>query len=285
MNINQNSIRKVDLVIISDVHLGTYGCHANELVHYLRSIKPNTLVLNGDIIDGWAFSKSYFPAAHHQVLLEIMRHITGGCKVFYLTGNHDEMLRRFSDLNIGQFHLVDKLVLKLDGKRAWIFHGDVFDLSVNTGKWLARIGGKSYDYLIVLNRMINWVLMKMGKEKVSISQKIKASVKKAVSFVGDFEEIAANHAIEQGYDYVVCGHIHQAQKREITNEKGSVLYLNSGDWVESLTALEYNKGDWRIFFYDLELENILKDATQEVASNLPAELLLGFETSHIINTH
>ncbi|HPH81836.1 MAG TPA: UDP-2,3-diacylglucosamine diphosphatase [Flavobacteriales bacterium] len=285
MNINQNSIRKVDLVIISDVHLGTYGCHANELVHYLRSIKPNTLVLNGDIIDGWAFSKSYFPAAHHQVLLEIMRHITGGCKVFYLTGNHDEMLRRFSDLNIGQFHLVDKLVLKLDGKRAWIFHGDVFDLSVNTGKWLARIGGKSYDYLIVLNRMINWVLMKMGKEKVSISKKIKASVKKAVSFVGDFEEIAANHAIEQGYDYVVCGHIHQAQKREITNEKGSVLYLNSGDWVESLTALEYNKGDWRIFFYDLELENILKDATQEIASNLPAELLLGFETSHIINTH
>ena len=133
--------------------------------------------------------------------------------------------------------------------------------------------------------MINWVLMKMGKEKVSISKKIKASVKKAVSFVGDFEEIAANHAIEQGYDYVVCGHIHQAQKREITNEKGSVLYLNSGDWVESLTALEYNKGDWRIFFYDLELENILKDATQEIASNLPAELLLGFETSHIINTH
>jgi UDP-2,3-diacylglucosamine pyrophosphatase LpxH len=285
MNNNQNSIRKVDLVIISDVHLGTYGCHANELVHYLRSIKPKTLVLNGDIIDGWAFSKSYFPAAHHQVLLEIMRHITGGCKVFYLTGNHDEMLRKFSDLNIGQFHLVDKLVLKLDGKRAWIFHGDVFDLSVNTGKWLARIGGKSYDYLIVLNRMINWVLMKMGKEKVSISKKIKASVKKAVSFVSDFEDIAAKHAIEQGYDYVVCGHIHQAQKREITNEKGSVLYLNSGDWVESLTALEYNKGDWRIFFYDLELENILKDATQEIASNLPAEFILGFETSHIINTH
>jgi UDP-2,3-diacylglucosamine pyrophosphatase LpxH len=285
MNINQNSIRKVDLVIISDVHLGTYGCHANELVNYLRSIKPNTLVLNGDIIDGWAFSKSYFPAAHHQVLLEIMRHITGGCKVFYLTGNHDEMLRKFSDLNIGQFHLVDKLVLKLDGKRAWIFHGDVFDLSVNTGKWLARIGGKSYDYLIVLNRMINWALMKMGKEKVSISKKIKASVKKAVSFVSDFEDIAANHAIEQGYDYVICGHIHQAQKREITTEKGSVLYLNSGDWVESLTALEYNKGDWRIFVYDLDLENILKDAKQEIASNLPAELILGFETSHIINTH
>ena len=260
------SRRKVDLVVISDVHLGTYGCHAKELTNYLRSIHPNILVLNGDIIDGWAFSKSYFPGSHHQVLMEIMNLLALGTTVYYITGNHDEMLRRFSDLNLGNFNLVDKLVLQLDGKRAWIFHGDVFDLSVNTGKWLAKIGGKSYDYLIVLNRIINWMLIKMGKEKISISKKIKASVKQAVKFSGDFEEIAAQHAIDQGYDYVVCGHIHQAQKRIIRKENGEVLYLNSGDWIENLTSLEYNKGSWKIYFHEEEIKHLIADliSTMEI---------------------
>jgi UDP-2,3-diacylglucosamine pyrophosphatase LpxH len=241
--------RNADIVVISDVHLGTYGCHAAELVIYLQSIKPKILVLNGDIIDGWQFSKRYWPATHHAVLQEFMRLIAEGTTVYYLTGNHDEILRKFSDLNLGNFHLVDKLVLKLDGKLAWIFHGDVFDLSVNTGKGLAKIAGKSYDYLILFNRCINWILEKMGKEKVSISKKIKASVKKAVKFIGDFEEIAAQHAIEQGYDYVICGHIHQPQIRRIEQDSGSVLYLNSGDWIENLTALEYSHGEWSIYEY------------------------------------
>jgi UDP-2,3-diacylglucosamine pyrophosphatase LpxH len=260
---NEAIPRKVDLVVLSDVHLGTYGCHANELVAYLRSINPKLLVLNGDIIDGWAFSKSYFPASHHQVLLEVMRLIARGTQVYYITGNHDEMLRKFSDMHLGHFHLVDKLVLELDGRKAWIFHGDVFDLSVNTGKWLAKIGGKSYDYLIVLNRMINWMLAKLGREKVSISKKIKASVKKAVKFAGDFEQIAAKHAIEQGYDFVVCGHIHQAQIREISTTEGSVTYLNSGDWVENLTALEYNKGEWKLYHYELEMQQLLNQLLPE----------------------
>ena len=260
---NEAIPRKVDLVVLSDVHLGTYGCHANELVAYLRSINPKLLVLNGDIIDGWAFSKSYFPASHHQVLLEVMRLIARGTQVYYITGNHDEMLRKFSDMHLGHFHLVDKLVLELDGRKAWIFHGDVFDLSVNTGKWLAKIGGKSYDYLILLNRMINWMLAKLGREKVSISKKIKASVKKAVKFAGDFEQIAAKHAIEQGYDFVVCGHIHQAQIREISTTEGSVTYLNSGDWVENLTALEYNKGEWKLYHYELEMQQLLNQLLPE----------------------
>ena len=238
--------RPVDLVVISDVHLGTYGCHADELIQYLRSIQPRILIMNGDIIDGWQFSKRYWPAAHHQVFVEVMRLLSSGTKVYYLTGNHDEMLRRFSDLHLGNFTLADKLILEIDGKKAWIFHGDVFDLSVNTGKWLAKIAGKSYDYLILLNRAINWVLEKTGREKVSISKKIKAGVKKAVKFVNDFEQIAAEHAIDQGYDYVICGHIHQPARRVIENSKGSVEYLNSGDWIENLTALEYNNKKWEI---------------------------------------
>jgi UDP-2,3-diacylglucosamine pyrophosphatase LpxH len=246
----KSACRNAAIVIISDVHLGTYGCHAAELVLYLQSIKPEILVLNGDIIDGWQFSKRYWPATHHQVLQELMRLIAEGTTVYYLTGNHDEILRKFSDLNLGNFHLADKLVLRLDGKLAWIFHGDVFDLSVNTGKSLAKVAGKSYDYLILLNRAINWMLEKIGREKISISKKIKASVKKAVKFIGDFEEIAAQHAIEQGYDYVICGHIHQPQIRRIEQASGSVLYLNSGDWIENLTALEYTNGEWSIYEYE-----------------------------------
>jgi UDP-2,3-diacylglucosamine pyrophosphatase LpxH len=239
--------RAVDVVVISDVHLGTYGCHAKELVHYLRSIHPRVLVLNGDIIDGWQFSKKYWPITHHEVLVEIMQLISKGTKVYYLTGNHDEMLRKFSEFRLSNFHLADKLILELDGKKAWIFHGDIFDLSVQTSKWLAKIAGKSYDYLILFNRFINWTLAKFGREKVSLSKKVKNSVKKAVKFINDFEQTAAEHAIEQGYHYVICGHIHQPQMREFSNENGKVHYLNSGDWVENLTALEYIRGSWSIY--------------------------------------
>ena len=175
-----------------------------------------------------------------------MRLMQEGTTVYYLTGNHDEMLRRFSDLHLGNFHLADKLVLEMDGKKAWIFHGDVFDLSVNTSKSLAKFAGKSYDYLILMNRAVNWCLEKMGKEKVSVSKKIKAGVKKAVKYISDFEEIAAKHAIDQGYDFVICGHIHQPGIRKIEHEGKSVTYMNSGDWVENLTALEYLNGVWKI---------------------------------------
>jgi UDP-2,3-diacylglucosamine pyrophosphatase LpxH len=241
--------RVIDIAVVSDVHLGTYGCHAFELAQYLRSIKPGILVLNGDIIDGWQFTKRYWPAAHHQVIMEIMRLLTEGTRVYYLTGNHDEMLRRFSDLRLANFILTDKLILEIDGKKAWFFHGDVFDLSVNTSKWLAKVAGKSYDYLILMNRAINWMLAKLGRDKVSISKKIKSGVKQAVKYVGDFEEIAANHAIDQGYDYVICGHIHQPGIRTIKSEKGETTYMNSGDWVENLTALEYINQTWSIAEY------------------------------------
>ncbi len=242
-------LRSPDVVVISDVHLGTYGCHARELVRYLKSIRPRILILNGDIIDGWQFSKRYWPAAHHQVVMEVMRLMTDGTVVYYLSGNHDEMLRKFSEVHLGNFHLADKLILEIDGKKAWIFHGDVFDLSVNTSKWLAKLAGKSYDYLILLNRAVNWMLVKMGREKVSVSKKIKAGVKKAVKYISDFEEIAGKHAVEQGYDYVVCGHIHQPANRIMEVDGKEVHYLNSGDWVENLTALEYSNGLWKIFEY------------------------------------
>ncbi len=244
--------REVDIVVISDVHLGTYGCHAKELLKYLKSIKPKMLILNGDIIDIWQFSKSYWPEAHMKVVRRILKFVTEGIPVYYLTGNHDEMLRKFADFNMGSFILRNRIVLKVDGKKAWIFHGDVFDVTMQHSKWLAKLGAVGYDTLILLNSFTNWLLAAMGREKMSFSQKVKAKFKDAVKFINQFEQTAADLAVEKDYQYVICGHIHHAEIREIkaTDNPGSVLYLNSGDWVESLTALEYNNKTWTIFKYN-----------------------------------
>lgn len=240
------------MVVMSDLHLGTYGCHAKEIVQYLRSISPQVLILNGDIIDGWQFSKRYFPAMHLQVIKEIMNLLSSGTRVIYITGNHDEMLRRYSDLQLHNFQLTDKVVMEINGRTAWIFHGDVFDHTTKgSAKLLARLGGYGYDGLILVNRLINWGMKKMGRSPVSFSKKIKNSVKKAVAWIGDFEQTAAELAIEKKYDYVICGHIHHPQKRVIENKNGKVTYLNSGDWVENLTALEYVNQDWNIYQHNI----------------------------------
>lgn len=242
--------RKVKIAVISDVHLGTYGCRAKELVQYLKSIRPEILILNGDIIDIWQFSKRYFPRSHMQVIKEIVKIAARGIPVYYLTGNHDEMLRKFSDTSMGNFHLIDKLVLEIEGKQAWIFHGDVFDASIQHVRWLAKLGGLGYDGLILINSLFNYLLGKLGRPKMSFSKKIKGSVKKAVQYISDFEETAIEHAERQGYDYVICGHIHQPQIRNIIGEAQELTYLNSGDWIESLSALEYNEGKWRIYIHE-----------------------------------
>ncbi|MBD3749890.1 MAG: UDP-2,3-diacylglucosamine diphosphatase [Sphingobacteriales bacterium] len=256
------SKREIDIAIISDVHLGTYGCHAKELLKYLKSIKPKMLILNGDIIDIWQFSKSYFPEEHMKVIRKILKFVTDGVPIYYLTGNHDEMLRKFADFNLGGFQLLNKMVLNLDGKKAWVFHGDVFDVTMQHSKWLAKLGAIGYDTLILINSFINWCLTKMGKKKYSFSQKIKASVKEAVKFINQFEETAAELAIEKGYNFVICGHIHHPEIRQIVTDKGEVTYLNSGDWVESLTSLEYQNGVWSIYKYDTN--NFSKEENEEV---------------------
>ena len=242
--------RKIEVAVISDVHLGTYGCHAKQLLTYLNSIQPKKLVLNGDIIDIWQFSKRYFPKSHLRVIKKIIDMAYDGVEVIYVTGNHDEMLRKFSDTTIGNISIVDKVVLELDGKKAWIFHGDVFDVSIQNAKWLAKLGGYGYDLLILLNRFINWCLERFGKEKYSLSKRIKNSVKSAVKYINDFEEVASELAIKNRYDYVICGHIHQPKMLLKENKHGKTMYLNSGDWVENFTALEYQFKRWKIYNYN-----------------------------------
>ncbi|MBX7125206.1 MAG: UDP-2,3-diacylglucosamine diphosphatase [Cyclobacteriaceae bacterium] len=245
----ENRRRHVEVVVISDVHLGTYGCHAEELLRYLKSVRADHLILNGDIIDMWQFSKRYWPASHMQVVRHITGLLTRNTKVTYLTGNHDEMLRKFAGFKVGSFRIANKKVLNLDGKRAWIFHGDVFDVTMQYSKWLAKLGAIGYDTLILINAFVNYLLRIAGREKISFSKRIKDSVKGAVKFINDFEVTAADIAIRNGYQFVVCGHIHQPAFRDVTTARGTVTYLNSGDWVENLTALEYNEGQWTLYRY------------------------------------
>jgi len=243
--------RDLDLVVLSDTHLGTYGCHAKELLLYLKSIQPKTLVLNGDIIDIWYFKKRYFPKEHLDVIRRILKMSAQGTKVYYLTGNHDDMLRQFGETNFGQIHLRNKLTFSLGQKNYWIFHGDVFDASIRRARWLARLGGEGYDLLIRINRAINRTRSMFGMKPVSFSAKIKQRVKGAVKTISDFENIAIQLAAEKQYDYVICGHIHVPQMREVIADNGhTVTYLNSGDWVENCTALEYNESKWSLFRYD-----------------------------------
>ncbi|MEC5157511.1 UDP-2,3-diacylglucosamine diphosphatase [Chryseobacterium sp. MP_3.2] len=243
--------RAVEIVVLSDIHLATYGCNATELVAYLKSISPKMLILNGDIIDGWAFSKSYFPNSHMAVITEFFRMMKDGVEIIYITGNHDEFLRKYSDLKMGNLFLTDKYLLEIDGKKHWFFHGDIFDHTTKGGaKFIAKIGGIGYDWLIMVNRAINFMFEIFGQKKVSLSKKIKNSVKNAVKFISNFEEKAIELAIENKYDLVLCGHIHQPADRFETTSKGSVRYLNSGDWIENLSYLEYNQREWKLLFFD-----------------------------------
>ncbi|HVX28416.1 MAG TPA: UDP-2,3-diacylglucosamine diphosphatase [Parafilimonas sp.] len=270
----KNKKRKIDVLVISDVHLGTYGCHAKELLRYLKSIKPKTVVLNGDIIDIWQFSKSYFPKSHMKVIKVFMNWLSKGTKTYYVTGNHDEMMRKFVGFKMGSFNVVNKVVLELqDNKKAWIFHGDVFDVTMQHSKWLAKLGAIGYDTLILINRFANFISEKIFKKgKLSFSKRIKNSVKSAVKFINDFEQTAADIGISNHYDYVVCGHIHQPEMRELTNAHGSIMYLNSGDWIENLTALEYTNGEWTIYKYsDAEFEK--EEAEELEESELSNEVL------------
>jgi UDP-2,3-diacylglucosamine pyrophosphatase LpxH len=239
--------RPGDVAVISDLHLGTYACRATEFLTYLQSISPRLLILNGDIIDGWQFSKHYFPPSHIAIIHEIISLLSGGTRVIYVTGNHDEVLRRYSDLHLGNFQLTDKVVIEINGKMTWIFHGDVFDHTTKRqAKFWGKLGSNGYASLLAFNRFINWVMKRIGREKISFARKVMHQFNKRVVKIEEFETMVAELAIEKKYHCVICGHIHQPGKKIFTTEKGTVTYLNSGDWVEHLTALEYRDNDWHI---------------------------------------
>ena len=270
--------RTIEILVLSDIHLGTYGCQSKALLKYLKSVDPETIILNGDIIDIWQFNKRYFPKSHMKIIKYFLNLIQEGKTIYYLTGNHDEMLRRFNGFELKNFKILNKKVIDLDGQKAWFFHGDVFDVSMKYSKWVAKLGGIGYDLLIVMNSLLNFLLIKMGYQKYSLSKKIKNGVKGAIKFINKFEETIVEIASEREYKYVVCGHIHQPNIKTITSNGAEVMYLNSGDWIENLTALEYNNGVWDLYYHDQnDSEDFEKDIRDKNDKELYAELMNEFE--------
>lgn len=242
--------RKLEIAVISDIYLGSYDCHAEELLIYLNSIQPKKLILNGGIVDIWQFGTGYFPISHTMVLKKILTMASKGTEVCYITGNHDDNFRTFSDVSLGQIRILNKLILEIDGKRVCFFHGDVFDFSAKISKSMLKFGQVGFDFLLKFNRLANHFLIRIGKKRYSLSRKIKENPQKSIKQICDFENAAAELAIENGYDHIICGHTHRPKKEIKATKKGQCTYLNSGDWVENLTALEYSLKRWKVYAYN-----------------------------------
>lgn len=236
-------------IFLSDIHLGTSGCKAAHLLDFLRHNESDSLYLVGDIIDGWALrSRFYWPQLHNDVIQKILRKARKGTRVYYVPGNHDEVARQFCGLKFGDVSICEEAVHQLvDGRKLWVVHGDIADGVIRHVKWLAHLGDALYDWLLWMNRHLNNLRARLGFGYWSLSQYLKYKVKNAVSFISDFEAVLVREARRRGYDGVICGHIHHAQIRALDG----ALYVNTGDWVESLTALvETHEGELRIVIWN-----------------------------------
>ena len=239
---------KVRTVILSDIHLGTPHSKAEEVTHFLKHIRCDRLILNGDIIDGWRLRRGDpWTKAHTRFVRRVLTMIQKrDTEVVYLRGNHDDFIGRLLPLQFGSLTLVEDHILETAAGRYLVLHGDVFDSVVKNMVFLAHLGDLGYNLLLRLNRAYNWLRRLRGKEYFSLSQAIKARVKQAVSFVGKFEDQVAALARERGCVGVICGHIHTAADKRIDG----IHYLNSGDWVESLTAIvEHHDGRFELVTY------------------------------------
>ena len=235
----------VRTVWISDVHLGTPGCQSKALLDFLKRVECDTLYLVGDIIDGWQLRRSwYWPQSHNDVVQKLLRKARKGTRVIFIPGNHDEFARKFLEHSFGGIEVAEEWIhTTADGRQLWVTHGDLYDGVIQCAKWLAYLGDSLYEFTLKLNRHLNSWRARAGLPYWSLSKYLKLKVKRAVSYVGDFEEALAREARRRGVDGVVCGHIHHAEMRML----GDVLYCNDGDWVESLTALvEHDDGTLRI---------------------------------------
>ena len=244
-------------IFVSDVHLGTKDCKADQLSNFLKNNSCDTLYLIGDIIDGWKVTRNKFKwkQSHTNVIRRILGHAKRGTRVVYIAGNHDEFLRPLIPygLNFGLIELCNQTEHHgLDGKRYLVVHGDMFDGITRLAPWLSFLGDRSYDIVLNLNTKFNWFRHKLGFGYWSLSKFLKQRVKKAVDFMFRFETNLAGYCKKRGFDGVICGHIHHAEIKEIDG----IVYMNDGDWVESLTALVENwDGTWEIVHWTKEKDD------------------------------
>jgi UDP-2,3-diacylglucosamine pyrophosphatase LpxH len=222
-------------VFISDLHLGTPGCQAGELLDFLKAYPSDSLYLIGDIVDGWQLRRKWFwPQSHNDVVQKLLKRARKGCRIIFVPGNHDEFARQFAGLHFGGVEVAMEAVHETaTGKRLWVVHGDYFDAVVQNAKWLAYLGDNLYEISLKLNRHLNNLRGRLGLPYWSLSAYLKHKVKSALNYVTEFETAVAREARHRGHHGVVCGPIHRAEMREIDG----TLYCNDGDWVESRTAL------------------------------------------------
>ena len=224
---------KYKAIIVSDLHLGTKDSKANDFIHFLEQYHTDLLILNGDIVDGWALNRGAKWKKQHTNAISKLLKLSNKCKLVWIRGNHDEFLTEFIGSHFGNISIRENYDLEAGDKRYFVFHGDVVDVFITKYKWLATIGSVGYDLALWLNRWYNRYRVWRGLPYQSISQKIKSGVKAATNYINDFETAAVRMAIKHGCDGVICGHIHQPA--DIKTEYGH--YLNSGDWVENRTAI------------------------------------------------
>lgn len=253
--------KKYRSIFISDIHLGTKDCKADQLNNFLKHNSCETLYLVGDIVDAWKIkqNKWRWKQSHTNVVRRILGHAKRGTRVVYVIGNHDEFLRPYLHygLGFGMLELTNQCEhVGADGKHYLVVHGDLFDGITRIAPWLALLGDKAYDFILSVNNKFNWILHRMGIGYFSLSRFLKRKVKKAVDFMFQFEKNLAGYCKKKGYDGVICGHIHHAEIKEIDG----VMYMNDGDWVESLTALvEHHNGSWEIVTWTQETDNVVDD--------------------------
>ena len=248
-------------IFVSDVHLGTKDCKAEQLNNFLKHNSCDTLYLVGDIIDAWKIqqNKWRWKQSHTNVVRRILGHAKRGTQVIFIAGNHDEFLRPMIPygFSFGLIEIHNQVEhIGADGKHYLVTHGDLFDGITRLAPWIAFLGDKAYDVVLTVNNKFNWIRRRMGFGYFSLSKYLKYKVKKAVDFVFKFEENLANYCKKRGFDGVICGHIHHAEIKEING----VMYMNDGDWVESCTALvEHHDGRWEIITWTQEKDNVAND--------------------------
>ena len=236
-------------IIVSDVHLGTKGSKAKEIARFLKQFNCDNLILNGDIIDGWQLKKSgSWKRKHTRFFNRVLKMMENqSTNVYYLRGNHDDFLDQILPLQIGKLQILADMTYESNGKTYFITHGDVFDSITTNLRWIAYLGDVGYTFLLWLNRVVNYYRFKKGLPYFSLSQFVKGKVKQAVSYVDDYETELAKMAKSKGCDGIICGHIHKAENRIIDG----IHYLNSGDWVETMSALaEDHEGNWELIYFN-----------------------------------
>lgn len=246
---HKNNILVYRSIFLSDIHLGTRGCQANKLLEFLKFTRSQNLYLVGDIIDIWELQKGfYWPQEHNDVVQKILRKARHGTKVHYIIGNHDEVIRKFIPMDFGNIRLVNRAVYETVNKKKYIVvHGDAWDGVMQYAKWLSKLGSVIYNWLLSANVVINFVRKKFGYDNWSLAKYLKYKVKNAVKYIGEYEQTVANFAKRKNVDGIICGHIHKAANLNFSG----VNYLNTGDWVESCTALvEHLDGRMEIIEWD-----------------------------------